>query len=162
VATERTAWTPIATTGEVIDQADMRSIPGGLIAEVGLGTSTVTGITADGAITGWTGSVDLVSGRRYILWLTAHVAATSTGGNFGVDTVDDGVRIQFARGHAEAGSGQFMTVSSVCFLDGDGATHTIRADFDVIDSGTYSVASNTSTNPSTILVFDAGPSTGYA
>ena len=163
MATERTAWTPIAATGEVIDQADIRSIPGGLIAEIRLATTTLTGITSDQTpITGWTGDVALVSGRRYKVTTCGHVAATSTGGNFGIDTMDDGTRIQFARGHAEAGSSQFMTVMSVCFIDGDDSTHTIRADFDVIDAGTYSIASNTGTNPCVILVEDVGPSTGFA
>ena len=160
MATSRTAWTPIAATGEVIDQADMRSIPGGLIAEIRL-SSDQTGLTADGAISGWTGSVALVSGRRYKITLTGHLSCTSLGGNVGIDTVDDGSRIQIARCDFAA-TNRVQTVHSVCFLDGDGSSHTIRADLDVITAGTYTVASNTGTNPSVILVEDVGPSTGYS
>lgn len=143
----------------VLERRDaVRNVPGKLLATIELGTTTVSGITSDQApITGWTGDVVLASGRRYRVDLVAHVTATSTGGNFGVNTMDDGVRVQFARGHAEAGSSQYMTVSSVCYLDGDGATHTIRADFDVIDAGTYSVASNASTNPCLMMITDIGP-----
>lgn len=127
---------------------------GKLLATVTLAADE-TGLTADGAISGFSVDATLTTGRRYAIHLEAHVSATSAGGNVGINTMDDGARIQIARLDL-TNTGRVQTASSVCYLDGDGASHTIRADIDVITAGTYTVASS-STNPSMILIIDIGP-----
>lgn len=118
-------------------------------------SSSHTGITADADITGLTVTLTLVLGRKYRVTLTAHVQATAGGGNFGVDIMDGANRVQISR--ATTTSTNVISKTVMCLLTGDGSSHTIKGAFDVISAGTYSVLTNTATNPTLLLVEDVGP-----
>lgn len=139
---------------ELERRAAVRHVPGTLVAAITL-PSDVTGITADQApLTGWSGSALLAAGRRYLVVTVAHVAATSSGGGFSVNTMNDGTRIQLGRGTVHGTN--IETVVTAVVIAGDGATHTIRGDFDVRTAGTYEVYAG-ATNPTAIYVADVGP-----
>jgi len=138
-----------------LERRGLRDVPGALVAQIDL-PSDVTSITTDQApLSGWTASVDLADGRRYLVVTVAHVAAVSGGGGFSVNTMDGGTRIQLGRGTVHGTN--IETVVTAVVIAGDGASHTIRGDFDVRTAGTYEVYTG-ATNPTAIYVLDAGAS----
>lgn len=142
-----------ATAGATYTAANHARMPRGWVAYVAK-TSNQTGISADADITGLTTTLTLTSGRRYKVSVIAHVITTSAGGLFRVN-IDDGGRVQLGAGNAS--TTETCTVTPWLTIDGDNASHTIKAVLDITTAGTYTVLGD-GEFPSLLLVEDIGPS----
>lgn len=155
----RTAWTPIATSGELVSQTDVRSIGGGAIGYASVTSSQNVATSTVTDLTGLTVTVNVGPSRLLRLsascLLSRSVADGITVGYFREGTTEFG---RFGQHAPSANTETELASGWVLVVNPTEGTHTYKLSMSRLTGTGNSTLNATASNPAWFLVEDIGPS----